>query len=64
MFLLIGWTPLINAAENGHLGIVEFLVTHGADVNIKGRKWGKFLNPLFYWVEIFFLTFKKKILSI
>ena len=31
------------AAENGHLEIVEFLVTHGADVNFKGGYWGKFL---------------------
>ena len=49
MFLFIGWTPLIYAARYGHLDIVEFLVTHGADVNVKGGRWGKFLNPLFFW---------------
>ena len=42
MFLFIGWTPLIYAAEEGHLDIVEFLVTHGADVNVKTND-GKFL---------------------
>ncbi len=34
----------MTAARYGHLGIVEFLVTHGADVNVKGGgRWGKFL---------------------
>ncbi len=36
------------AAWYGHLNIVEFLVTHGADLNFKGGYWGKFLNPLFF----------------
>ena len=43
MFLFKGETPLMAAAEGGHLDIVEFLVTHGADVNVKGGYWGKFL---------------------
>ncbi len=41
MFLFIGWTPLIYAASAGHLETVEFLVTHGADVNV--NRWGEFL---------------------
>ncbi len=32
----------MTAARNGHLEIVEFLVTHGADVNVKDND-GKFL---------------------
>ena len=42
MFLFKGETPLMAAAEGGHLDIVEFLVTHGADVNVKTND-GKFL---------------------
>lgn len=25
------------SAENGHLGVVEYLVTHGANVNLKNE---------------------------
>ena len=42
MFLFIGKTPFIYAADNGYLDIVEFLVNNGADVNVKGGN-GKFL---------------------
>ncbi len=42
MFISIGWTPLVYAASEGHLSIVEFLVTQDADVNVK-NKYGKFL---------------------
>ncbi len=42
MFLFIGWTPLIAAAQFGHLNIIESLVTYGADVNNKSNR-GKFL---------------------
>ncbi|XP_059468437.1 ankyrin repeat and SAM domain-containing protein 6-like isoform X4 [Neocloeon triangulifer] len=28
-----GWTPLMQAAKGGHLGLVATLVSHGADVN-------------------------------
>ena len=62
MFILIGWTPLLSAAEKGYLGIAEVLVTHGADVNVNGSRFGKFLNTQSYWVDLFF-TFNKKILS-
>ena len=45
MFLFKGETPLILAALNGQLDIVEFLVSHGADVNDKSIKsiTGKFI---------------------
>ena len=42
MFLFKGKNPLMYAAEKGYLDIAEFLVTHGADVNIKDND-GKFL---------------------
>ena len=31
----------MSAAQGGILEIVEFLITHGADVNVKGGYWGK-----------------------
>ena len=43
MFLFKGVTPLMYAAQGGHLGIVKFLVTHGADVNVKFGLFGEFL---------------------
>ncbi len=52
------------AARAGHLDIVEFLVTHGADKNVKSGYWGKFLILYFIGRNYLFLTFKKKILSI
>ncbi len=59
MFIFIGWTPLMFAAKYGHLSIVEFLVTHGADLNVKNIV-GKFLILCFYCVEtICFLLFMK-----
>ncbi len=42
MFIFIGWSPLKYAASAGHLDIVDFLVTHGANVNVKEND-GKFL---------------------
>jgi ankyrin repeat protein len=30
-----GYTALHAAAENGHLGVIRFLVEHGADVNAR-----------------------------
>lgn len=30
-----GWTPIVLAAFNTHKAIVEFLIEHGADVNVK-----------------------------
>ncbi len=52
MFLFKGHTPLIFAAENGHLGIVKLLLTEGDDVNAKDNE-GKFLilYPLLYCVK-------------
>ncbi len=38
MFLFKGYTPLMNAAQYGHLGFAELLVTYGADVNVKKKK--------------------------
>ena len=30
-----GWTPLMNAAEKGHLPVVEYLLERGADMEAK-----------------------------
>ena len=30
-----GWTPLIYAAESGHLPVVEYLLERGADMQAK-----------------------------
>lgn len=35
MCLQLGWTPLIQAAANGHLQIVKLLLARGADKNAK-----------------------------
>lgn len=32
-----GWTPLIRATYNNHVGIVKYLIAAGADVNLKNR---------------------------
>ena len=42
MFLFKGYTPLIRAAEEGHLGIVKLLLNKGANVKAKDDD-GKFL---------------------
>ena len=61
MFLFKGFTPLIRAALNGHIDIVEFLVSHGADVNDKSIT-GKFL--ILSCRDNLFLTFDKNIYTI
>ena len=42
MFLFIGDTPLMAAAEKGYLDIVEFLLKNEADVDAKDN-YGKFI---------------------
>ena len=42
MFLFIEWTPLMAAAEYGHLDIVKLLLNQGANVNYMDT-FGKFL---------------------
>ena len=32
-----GWTPLLFAAENGHLPVIEYLLERGANVQAKDR---------------------------
>ena len=32
-----GWTPLMNAAYNGHVNVVRALVENTADVHITGK---------------------------
>ena len=34
---MTGWTPLHNAAGRGHMNIVTFLVSKGADVNARDK---------------------------
>ncbi len=59
IFLFKGFTPLIYAAQYGHLDIVEFYVSHGADVNVKDND-GKFIIFFFHCVEtICFLSLIK-----
>jgi len=36
------YTPLHWAAENGHLSVVEYLVTHNADINAIGYRFDFF----------------------
>ena len=33
------WTPLINAANNGHMGMVELLLANGAALDFKDKVW-------------------------
>ncbi len=42
MFIFIGWTPLMYAAEGGSLDIVKLLLNKGADIKAKDND-GKFL---------------------
>ena len=35
IYLYLGETSLMQAAENGHTDIVKILLKHGADVNIR-----------------------------
>ena len=46
---MFNWTPLHYAAENGHLSVVEYLVNHKADVNLKDNdvEFSKFKVLLF-----------------
>jgi ankyrin repeat protein len=39
-----GWTPLTFAAKHGHLQAVEFLVSTGADINIRQIQAKRCLN--------------------
>ena len=48
MFLFKGKTPLMRAAENGHLEIVKLLLNQGANVNEKSDV-GKFL--ILYFIK-------------
>jgi ankyrin repeat protein len=33
----VGTTPLIAAAENGHLAVVQMLIAHGADPSVRSE---------------------------
>ena len=37
MFLQDGWTPLLDASEEGKTDVVELLIKHGAQINIKNK---------------------------
>ncbi len=47
MFIFKGDTPMMSAVRGEHLDIVEFLVTHGADVNVNDGL-GEFV--IFYFI--------------
>ena len=31
--MTLEWTPLHRSSRNGHINVVQYLVTHGADIN-------------------------------
>jgi len=43
-----GYTALIEASKNGHLGIVKYLVKNGADINLHNGD-----NTALYWASTF-----------
>lgn len=59
-----GWTPLHEAANFGNLEIVNYLVTHGADIDHSGGEKCNWVTPLIDaasngYVEVMRLLIKK-----